>query len=271
MSVVLEHICLSTLLLTVYRTLYTIERSTALKRLLFIILVNLILFAFIYTTYKYSETLENEVPDNAKVTALEDTTTDKTLYGQEYSQVDITVLMEKDMPTEKIFNEIQQAISLLPPDIIKSFVAEDWKIMVVSNIDFSNSPYEKENPTDPQLTVGFTNYETKIIQIKNIETDNFVKLKFLHEISHYIDKKYNEKSCTDEFKALYEKYKDDYVEYEYFNVPVNTQNKADIEYAKSSNYEFFACTMKDYLYHNSYIEENYPDLYVYYNSFMTRN
>ena len=48
-----------------------------------------------------------------------------------------------------------------------------------------------------------------------------VRLKLLHEMAHYADSYYDYPSYTDDFMALYDKYKDSYVEYEFLGVTKN--------------------------------------------------
>ena len=184
-----------------------------------------------------------------------------------YRITDISVLMEVDMD-KKLLTEVKDAVSYYPQDILTAFNDEGWKVMIVSTIDFTDSRYEGESDIEPNLTVGLTNYKTKIIQVKDMGLTGAVRLKLLHEMAHYADSYYDYPSYTDDFMALYDKYKDSYVEYEFLGVTKNKENEVDLKYATSNAQEFFACGMKDYLYYPEYLKSDYPELDKYFETLL---
>lgn len=184
-----------------------------------------------------------------------------------YKITDISVLMEVDMD-KKLLTEVKDAVSYYPQDILTAFNDEGWKVMIVSTIDFTDSRYEGESDIEPNLTVGLTNYKTKIIQVKDMGLTGAVRLKLLHEMAHYADSYYDYPSYTDDCKTLYDKYKDSYVEYEFLGVAKNKENEVDLNYATSNAQEFFACGMKDYLYYPEYLKSDYPELDKYFETLL---
>ncbi len=184
----------------------------------------------------------------------------------EYKQ--IPIVYEQGMD-KSVVREVQDAALMMPPEVIESFSEEGWKISLVSEIDLSGTEYE--NSQSRYTTVGLTDYKAKIIQLRPLKyhgIDDFVKLKALHEMCHYADLHYGNLSETSEWSALYKKYKDSYVEYEFLNIKENKMNRDDIGYATSDRFEFFACSMKDYINENEWFTENYPDVSEYFDQFV---
>lgn len=170
----------------------------------------------------------------------------------EIEYVSVSITYEDGMGSD-VLAEVQEAIEKFPPEVINGFAKEGWTIEVVSEI---------ESNTDETI-VGLTNFYNKTIQVSPFEGDIYsdITLKTLHEMSHYADRYYGSVSDTDEWKALYDDFGKEYVEYEYRGIRKTHRNASDIEYASSDRYELFACVMKDYLNNPDYVEENYPELY----------
>ena len=166
---------------------------------------------------------------------------------------------------KRYVTEVQEAVVMLPADVISGFVREGWKISLVSEINLKGTAYEDED--SDYMTVGLTDYKNKIIQLRPVRysgISNFIKLKALHELCHFADSYYGDVTATDEWEALYKEYRDSYVEYEFLNIEVTEKNTADVGYATSDRYEMFACAMKDYLNQPGYLKDNYPGLYGYF-------
>ena len=226
------------------------------KRFIFIVFLNLLIISVCYANAtKEKHYTDQVIPPGAQVEETDEHNNPVT-----YEQADISVLMEKGM-SSTLMTEVKDALSYFKPEILQQFNEDGWKIMLVSTVDFSDSDYEGDSDFYPQWTVGFTNYNTKIIQIKDIGVPGHVRLKLLHEMSHYVDKYYDFASYSDDFKALYEKYKDTYIEYEYVGVKETKENEKDIKYASSCEPEFFASAYKDYIYHPDFFEEEYKELF----------
>ncbi len=215
------------------------------KKLL-IVLINVVIIIIVLCNYHTNKVVAD--PGDDVVTSSNDV-----------EFVDINVTYEEDLGKE-VFNEVQKAISMMPPDVVRSFANDKWKIVVTSDIDLTDTEFED---THFPKTVGLTDMQTKTIQVSPAELDslhNFVKIKTLHELCHYADIYYDNAADSDEFRNLYTNSKD-YVEYEYKGVKKTESNKIDIDYATSDRYEFFACAMKDYLNQPEYLKLNYPNIY----------
>lgn len=233
------------------------------KRILLIVLVNLIIIGFIYTSYKYVEENTNDIPEGAEVTSIEEETEKEgQFYGQEYSRGEVQMTIEEGM-SEELFGEVQQALSIIPPEVLKAFIKEGWKISIVSSIDTTHSQYEDEDIL-PQYADSFSNTKSNLVQIKNPNTTGIVKERMLHEMGHFADSYYGKASESDAFRKLYENYKSDYMEYRIANAEKGSITNDDIEYAASRDYEFFACVYKDYILYPDYVEERFPELSDYF-------
>lgn len=220
------------------------------KRFLYFLTV-IVVILIILANYKMSEVVID--PETLKGTAKEN--------FAEYYSVDITY--DASIPEEDIKN-VQTAIRQMPAEVIKDFVESGWRVVVVPEIEDMEQPAG----VTEYMTVGLTDFGKKTVQITPIQYDgitDFVRLKTLHEMSHFADREtYNRASETEAFKELYDKNKGIYIEHEFAGVDETPDNKLDRRYATSSTYEFFACAMKDYLENPSYLQANYMDIYEYF-------
>ena len=200
------------------------------------------------------------------------TSTNTDLVNKDNSDyVTVDIIYEQDMGSNTV-TQVQRAIELYPVKVIKAFVKDGWKISVVSEIDLTGTEFE--GSTNP-LTVGMTNYDAKTIQIvpvqKNSPTDKSILTRTVHELAHYADKFYDNAADTVEWKTLYSKYQNSYIEFEYSGIKETESNRNDIKYATSNRWEFFACTMKDYYCNPKYLRDNYREIYDYFIILHTAN
>lgn len=176
--------------------------------------------------------------------------------------VDINITYEKDLGNNAIV-EVKKAVQKFPAEVIKGFVDKGWKIAVVSEIDLTGTEFEG---TTTPLTVGLTDYDKKTIQVSPCESNlsGYIYIRTLHEMSHFADSYYGDVSDSEEWMALYNQYKDSYMEFEFNGIPKTAENASDLEYATSNRWEFFSCAMKDYLNQPEYVKQNYPGVYEYF-------
>ena len=177
----------------------------------------------------------------------------------ESEEIKVNVTYE-DVLGAGVLDEVREAMMKMPPEVVKAFVKENWKIAVVSEIDLSGTQFEGD---DVPLTIGLTDYASKLIQVAPVKdsVDDFIMIKTLHELCHYADHYYNNAADSSEWKDLYAKYKTVYVEYEYEGITGTDRNRFDVAYAVSDRYEFFACSMKDYLKNPEYLKTKYPETF----------
>lgn len=225
------------------------------KRVLSIIGVNLAILAFIFGSYSVitSKVVDDPADVQEEINAGAD--------PSKYDFVDITVIMEKSMDNAAVMKEVKGAISCFPVEILQGFNDDDWRIMVVSDIDFSGITQHLDNKED---TVGLTNFDDKLIQIKYNEAEGVVKLRTIHEIAHYADEYYGFPSCSIDYVDAFYDEDDPYREYELDGIHKTAINAVDLEHANENTMELFACSYKDYLLHPDYLKENNEGLYNYY-------
>lgn len=214
------------------------------------LLATFVIIAIVLCSYTVSKTVVN--PINAP----------RENVRTEVEYVSINITYEDCFGVDEL-TTVQEAIQMLPTDVVKDFVDKDWKIVIVSEI---NAP-DVLPEGDERKIQGLTDYEAKTIQVCPIErSGRNLKLTTIHEMCHFAGEFYNHAPAQKEWIELYKKYGDSYVEYEYNGVDSNDKNKADLEYAGSDEYEFFACSMKDFLVSPEYVKTYYPDLYTYFKS-----
>lgn len=176
--------------------------------------------------------------------------------------VDINITVSEDV-LQPTVTEAQEALNIIPAKTLKRMSEDDWKIVLLN--DFSDvAGYE--HISDDSSVVGLINFKKKTITVKGRpEYNGTVKNVMTHELCHYIDQAGGWLSNEPEFAGLYEKYKDGkYLSYAYADITLTEEYTDDILYATSSEKEFFAETLKDYYMHQSYLRENYEDIYQYY-------
>lgn len=217
---------------------------------LWIILINFIIIMIVLCNYRVVQ----KVVDPSVGTVAENDSTEI---------VDVNITYEKSLGNNSLL-EVKRAVLKFPAEVIKGFAESGWKIAVVSEIDLTGTEFEG---VDFPLTVGLTDYDKKTIQVSPCDSDlsNYVYIRVLHEMSHFADSYYGDVSDTEEWMKLYEDNKDSYMEFEFNGISKTAENASDLEYATSNRWEFFACTMKDYLNQPEYVKQNYPDVYNYFN------
>lgn len=214
----------------------------------FIIFIDVLIVAFVVCTY-YNDGRVITPDENKSVVQEENTET-----------YEIAIIIEKDMRNE-VVDEVYEAIALLPVDAIKTFNEKGWKILIVSELDLSEVELDGKDAAE---IVGFTDYRTKTIQVKDLGYDGFVKDKVSHELCHYLDYYYGLNSISPKFLDLYSEYKGTYRESQFANIKKNESNSKDIEYASSDSSEMFASALRSYLTDREYLLKEYPSLYNYF-------
>lgn len=177
--------------------------------------------------------------------------------------VSVNISMDADLSTDYI-NAVNDALYLMPGDVIKTFTEDNWKIIISRNIDLTDTEYEgMDNPA----TAGLINFTTKTISVSPIMDDTLmsaeiVKKQLIHELGHYVDSLYNISDNTD-FIKIYNDNKD-YIDFDLAGLDKTEENSVDIEYATSNVYEFFVSTFKCYVLNKDYLLNNYPEIYQFY-------
>lgn len=142
------------------------------KKLLIIVLANLLIIAFIYSTYFRSRKTTTEIPKGVNVVTDEEATPeDKVLYGIEYTTVNVSIFLEEGI-SESVVNSVQEVMALFPAKIIRSLPRNNINIYVVTN----DSVEYKENSG-----------------ILVVSTDNKInKDKFIYELCDYAYRYHND-------------------------------------------------------------------------------
>lgn len=177
----------------------------------------------------------------------------------------VDIIYDADVSSEAI-SEVQKGIADMPMEVVKGFVDQGWKVSVVKDI-------ERDEDIYPMSAVGETDYDNKTVTVQAEDIPGSVANVFLirtvHEMSHFADLYYGSLSDTEEWEGIYEKNKG-YVEYEYSGVSFIDDYADAAAYASSDRYEMFACGMKDFILHQRYLQQNYPDLYRYFSRVLER-
>lgn len=115
------------------------------KKILLVLLVNMLIIALIYSTYVKSRKTVDSLPEGVNIVSGESVTPeDKVLYGSEYSKEDIKIYLEEDMDGEYI-REAEEVLSMFPANVIRSISENGMKIILYT---------DKRNAGDEEGTIN---------------------------------------------------------------------------------------------------------------------
>jgi len=169
--------------------------------------------------------------------------------GTTYEDIQINLLIEEGI-SDNVLSNVEVAFKKVPSKLIKMFQDDNWTIQIVSKIK------------DEENISGLTDYKEKSIYILGDNLGQEVET-LIHEMGHYLDYKLGFISEKEEFNLLYNKYSNDYIEYQYKNF--SNIDLEEMNYLKTNNKEFFASTFKDYIVAPIYIEETAPGIHKFIN------
>ena len=199
----------------------------------------------------------------------------------------ISVTYEKNMPGN-VLEQCRAAIEKMPVDAVSGFIGEDWKIVVTSEITLPKETNLSVMVDGNSSVIGYTDYQQRTLNVLCNDQQPSVTIPLAHEFCHYNDKFFGELyfandgfyteppevylvSFTKDFEKLFLEYRDTYVEFEKSGIIRSEDNEMDFTYPVSNPEEFFACSLKDYLMHPSYIKTHYCDLYSFFNLMLDGN
>jgi len=151
------------------------------KKILLILLFNVLTIALIYSTYIKSRKTITEVPKGASVVSEDSATPDdRVLYGKEYSTEDIEIFIEEDMDEEYI-EEATEVLAMFPAGVVRNLADEKVKIILYTDKENKNT---KEN--------ALTIYAKTITDMKK---------SLIESLCEYTDKTY-EISSSSEYQSI---------------------------------------------------------------------
>lgn len=161
---------------------------------------------------------------------------------------DSNIYIDKD--TDIDYDFINNTITHLKSnEIYEDFYNRNGKILLTKELE----DYNNLN-NDASITLGYIDYKKNLIAIAECLDDEKLKGTIYHELGHYFDKRNNSPSKKDEeFKELYNKYKDIYWDY-----------GSHSGYCSTNTAEYFASIYKDYYLYNSHLKNKAPELYNYF-------
>ena len=179
---------------------------------------------------------------------------------------DIQLVVDENI-TQAEIDEVTAAFNSVPNFVIKRFVEDDWKVVILSH---ETVVEENLEPFNNNKTAGTINFTKKTITLRSYSPkEGAVRNVMLHEICHFIDRLSGDLSSTEEFQELYEEFKDGgYITFNYDGISIDDVTREDIMYATSSEKEFYSESLKDFFTHKEWLIENYPDIYIYHNTYI---
>lgn len=137
--------------------------------------------------------------------------------------------------------KINSNLAQIDEEILKKFNSEGWKIRITTE-DMRSDGYYFGLRSDGIIT-GATSFEYKYITIPN--TEDCIDASVIHEMGHVIDQwKY---TMSDEWMEIYNKEKDKYIR----------------DYARTNQFEGFACAYMEYVIVNESLQYRCPETYNY--------
>lgn len=170
------------------------------KKVLWIILINMIIVGVIYASYIKSRRTTAEIPKGANV--VEDdaaTPDDRVLYGREYSAVEIETYSEEGLPEAYIL-KVQEVLAMFPPRVARSLQENDIHIVLV---------IEDENTSDNKAIYVYSDTEESLVDnlITGLceYTDEVYGISKAEEIKEYV---INKKAFSETDPETYEYFED---------------------------------------------------------------
>ena len=201
--------------------------KTLINSLLSLSIVATLLCCFISYTYTYHN------PQQQEKYLIKYTQTPETNY----------IYTDNSNRAKKSAEMITSFINNLPKEVIADFTKQ-WKIIIAPNVS-----------SDILIqTDGATSWEAKIIALNTHSDPTDTYNTFVHEFGHYFDLSHSYYSKSEDFNAIYEKYRDTYIELD---------DKTPKEYPTSSSLEFFASIFKEYFLYPEHLNQIAPDAYIY--------
>ena len=137
--------------------------------------------------------------------------------------------------------KINANLAQIDEEVLNKFNKEGWKIRITTE-DLRSDGYYFGLRSDGMIT-GATSFECKYITIPN--TEECIDASVIHEMGHVIDHwKY---TMTSEWIEIYNKEKDKYIR----------------DYAKTNQFEGFACAYMEYVIVNESLKHRCPETYEY--------
>lgn len=176
-----------------------------------------------------------------------------------YSYEIDNLYVDKDCNIENA-KKINAIIDKLPFNFVREF-RTDWKIVIGSSIPYAfieheNIPLDYESQG---ISIdGYTNWQTRIIFIREQSDVNQMFEVFIHEIGHCLDFEYGSVSYSDEFQEVYLLYCDNFVDKD-----VGVLN----QYCTTSRDEFFANCFKEYILSPEHLQSQSPQAYIFIDNF----
>lgn len=183
------------------------------KRILTILVVNLVIIGVIAETSAFYEKYEDKKREEAA----------------DYYLTSTTILMEEDMDKEWVVSEIRDVVLKIPPEIIKTFNEDGYKIIIASRTG------EEDKAID---------FKNRSITIRYVKEKGMIRQRLFYEFGRYIDSYYDFPSGKETFMEIYE------MEGEM--------------YGAETAEDYFASVLSDYLQDPDETEHRYPAASAYF-------
>lgn len=151
------------------------------KKILIILLFNMLVIALIYSTYIKSRRTTMDAPKDATVVTEDDATPDnRVVYGKEYSVANIEIYLEEDMPNEYV-NIVRNIIAAFPVGVVRVMSDTNTRIILYKD--------ERNMSSD-----------NNCVNVSSLNEEG-LKNNLINELCSYTDKVYRI-SSSDKFKNL---------------------------------------------------------------------
>ncbi len=159
---------------------------------------------------------------------------DKKAEETDYNLTQTAIVMEEGQDSERIVSEIREAIAVIPPEVIRSFNEEGYKIIITS------ASSDRDH---------FTDHDAKTVTVKNAK--GMMGQMFLYELCRYADAHYDYPTRKRTFIEIYE-----------LEGMGNGAECAE---------DYFAKSLSEYLMHPTDAEAKYPKATAFYLHLLNRS
>lgn len=156
--------------------------------------------------------------------------------------------------------KINMFVDKLPSNFVTEF-RNDWKVLIGSDIPYIFIEHENiplDYKTHGISIDGYTNWQTRIIFIREqLDVNQMLKV-FIHELGHCLDFEYGSISYSNAFQEIYLLHRDNFVE---------KDDDSLKQYCTISRDEFFATCFKEYILFPEHLQDQSSQAYMFIDNF----
>lgn len=172
-----------------------------------------------------------------------------------YMTESVHVVIDDDLPYSGYMDDVGMALSCFSPKTVQSFNSNGWRIIISKELDFSNSEYFRRPEAEKTKIMGFADYKDRVIRVKaGSGVNEHITDEIILCMCYFVDHVNGYLSDADEYTRI-------------INVNPDFIEKCNsFNLLSSTNHDYYAYAMREYLTDPESLRNMYPSVYAYYES-----